>query len=174
MPRKRTLRAAWNIVDAKAEERASRRAELVRAYGQWIEKYSWNHFVSFTARWGTSSLNLLSRFESFVHAIEREASGTVPWLAVVEKGRSPDPHVHGFINRTSELRTEDIAKHWRWGNTRVLIYNPLLRGAFYVAKAIGHEGDLEWGISDRLDRVIQGQSSPGEQTFTTLDEDARR
>jgi hypothetical protein len=163
MPRKRTVRP-WEIRDPQAEERVRRRAQLVHALGQFIEQHEWDHFLSFTSRYGTSPITLLSRFESFARNLEIEACHPVSWLAVLEKGGSLDPHVHGFLNRTCRLRIEDITKHWKWGNTRVLVYDPNLSGAFYVAEAVSEDSDLDWDFSDVLDstqRIRQLDSSLG-------------
>src|SRR5687767_1347566 len=112
MPRKRTGRL-WEIRDLRAEQRVWRRRRLVQAIGQFIERYAWDHFVSFTSRYATSSINLLSRFESFADELARHTGQAVPWVAVAEEGWSPVPHVHGFINRTSGLTVDDIEKRWR-------------------------------------------------------------
>ena len=130
-----------------AEDSARRAARrIVRdAWGAWIEKYPWRHYVTLTDRYANSPRSLLNQGKAFIRRLESRGRGRVDYVAVVEGSRHGFPHLHMLLNGTERLTTCEIQRQWRLGFSEIRRYNAARAAAYYIVKELGrsdHDPDL--------------------------------
>lgn len=62
-------------------------------------------------------------------------------------------HLHATVAGTASVACPSMARAWRHGRAEVVVYDPKLGAAYYMAKEIGGRV-LDYGVSDKLPSIL--------------------
>lgn len=127
------------------------------AWGPWLNRFRWHHFVTLTFGGHTYANAAVIHFLKWVRRLERRAQHAVHWFFVVELDAGGGAHVHCLVGNTHNLTTRQLSAAWHLGFTRVLRFNPRQGAAYYVSKHIG-DAVVQYDISPRLKRVYEDRT----------------
>jgi hypothetical protein len=123
-------------------------ARLVDSFGELAGK-EWDHAVSLTHRFQTSTDTSVTQAKRFVRRLENVAGGAVNYFGAVENGALNDrAHLHLVLQGTADLAVSDVARAWDNGFANVRIYDPTRGFVAYAAKNLP-SGDAELLYQDR-------------------------
>jgi hypothetical protein len=132
------------IVDAREDAAAQHAQEVRRAWGVWLGRGEWTHFVTLSAAFSISTADLKRRFvHGYVRNLARVAQRRVPWFYAIELGAVADrPHVHALLAGTERLSIAEVRRGWKFGHTHASVYDAERGAAFYVTKDLMADPDL--------------------------------
>jgi len=98
-------------------------------------------------RWERLRRAFVDEFCRYCAKVSREP---VCFAYVIEEGSLGEmAHLHGFLYGTASLDCTKVEEAWRHGRARIVVYDPLLAGAYYNAKEIGRSS-LHHDVSSRM------------------------
>jgi hypothetical protein len=140
-------RKVVEITDEEATRRWRHRARLVDAYGAYFADFQWDHWCTLTSANRLRGDALANAFSTLVRSVNGRVQRSIPWLYVLEPHASGSLHLHAFLYGTEGLPVDWIRQCWKPGTATVEVYNRHKAAAFYTAKAIDQNFDLDWNRS---------------------------
>lgn len=111
----------------------TQKQNLSSAFGDWLNKYSWDWWATFTFKKDKSPYGAKKAFLRFVKDIKKD----VYFFLVIEwhKWRG-SVHCHSLIGNVSGIRRLTIMDKWYdiYGIARILPYNKNLGARYYLSK----------------------------------------
>lgn len=124
----------------------------VRAeWDSWLQTTRWSHFVTLT----TSELVSVDRLRrdfvhGFVRRVAKAAQGPLAWFYVIEPHADGERyHVHALLAHTESLGVGQLERAWKFGISRIAVYDPQRGAADYVSKYLAANPD-HYDVSRRL------------------------
>lgn len=126
------------LFDPEGFREARERLGLAQAWGDYLRRYTWAHWLTLTTCYAMSADRLLWEFkELYVRRVSRAARQPVPYFAVVERGTGGSRlHLHALIGGTAHAEMRWLQCAWKRGLTSVEQYDPGLGAAWYISKTM--------------------------------------
>jgi hypothetical protein len=123
---------------------------LANAWGEFLGRYQWDWFCTFTFREPPKSFTAHRQFQRFARDVSSAAGRPVAWFRADEIGLLGRFHLHGLFRGTEHLRRFDWIHEWekRAGWARILPYDARRGASYYCAKYVTKQfGEWELGSS---------------------------
>lgn len=128
--------------------------EFVRAWGDYLNGFAWDHWVTLTSRvHECSAERLTAEFtRRFVRRLERYAKRRIGWFYAMEQTRAGSFHVHALLHGSGALSPHALQQAWQLGISKVDRYRLGHGASWYLAKEIGTVPDdrLRYDLSRRM------------------------
>jgi hypothetical protein len=121
---------------------------LPTSYGEYLDGFAWEHFVTLTSARKRTPDELLRLFvDKFVRQLASVAQRSVCWFVAVEGGDDDRrPHLHAVVWAAGRLSNQELVRAWTTstpegrrvplGRAEVDAYDRELRGVFYLTKEL--------------------------------------
>ncbi|MGV3707375.1 MAG: rolling circle replication-associated protein [Gemmatimonas sp.] len=140
------------------------RPTLVRAWGEYLNRYQWNHWVTLTTEDNDSVEAIVREFHrGFIRRLERRAQRRVDWVYAAERSSAAQNHLHALVYGTSHLTVRNVQRAWDRGLTTVTRYSDRLGAAWYLMKQLGDVSldDTQYDLSQRMPPLLRRGRSEG-------------
>lgn len=130
--------------------------QIRRAYGDFLQRYDWTHFCTFTSDNPFLKTQALTGYfeKTFIPRLENRIERPVSWFWVTEWspgiGRL---HLHALL-AADGANEAHVVREWNKGNAKVERFDPARGASYYVSKHITQE-ETEIGLSDTLPPITQ-------------------
>ena len=118
---------------------------LRRAWAEFLNRYSWDHFGTLaTDRLELSRDALARRFlNQYTRVLARRAQRALHWCAVVEGDPIEDrrTHLHFVIGGTADLTIRQMEAAWSIGRSKILLFDDTRGGLAYLTKSLPLDSD---------------------------------
>jgi hypothetical protein len=98
------------------------------------------HFMTLTFAFPTSSKSAMKHFDAWMRGHQKRAGRSIPYAVVSDSsGVNGRMHLHalvGKVGRGAGVSSSELATSWKHGICDAQPFDPLLRGAFYVAAKV--------------------------------------
>ena len=134
-------------------------SHLAEAWGEFLTRFPWDWFCTFTFRDPVPSFTAHHRFAYFARDLERAAGLPIAWFRGDEYGpRGGRLHLHALILNVGNLRRLTWMDRWneRNGYARILPFDAEKGAAFYCAKYVTKQFG-NWDLSDNITAFGQYQ-----------------
>jgi hypothetical protein len=124
---------------------------LHATWGSFLAEFEWDWFATFTFRYRTGPDAARRSYRQFTSSLETSAGEPIGWFVIEEIGALGRFHMHALILNVSALSVEHWRRAWhsRYGEARIVRFEPTLGAAYYCAKNIlGMK--TEYDFSDNL------------------------
>ena len=131
----------WDYLEECREE--SERWSYWKEIGDWLSKFHWQHFISFTFADPVSDVCAERAVKAFHNRLGKSAYG---FLGPERGHTSGLVHCHsllGGVEVHAEEEEEKIWSKWNHGDVHHSKYDPSRRGAWYVSKQAWRS---DWGF----------------------------
>jgi hypothetical protein len=132
---------------------------LAESWREMLDRYRWSCYCTLTYDAAVHRDRCRRDFtDTFIRRLARFAQQPVPWFFAIQSARGADrPHIHALLGGTESLDVSQIAATWRFGYTRVRLYDRSRSASGYVSREI-----LEWSddhdLSNRLPALLHSRS----------------
>lgn len=120
-------------------------SRLRQAFGEWLGRYNWTWWSTWTFR---DEVSPLSAKKVFARFIVRTCPGSWYFLAVEWHRWRDSVHCHALVGGVEGVRRLSVMDEWyrRYGIARIVEYNPKLGARYYLTKYITKEL-ADWDVN---------------------------
>lgn len=125
------------------------RKEISRAFGDWLNRYKWDWWATFTFRRDIGPAGAKKSLTRFLSQQKRGAT----WFQALEWHRYRDSvHIHSLVGNVSDLRRLSVMDEWfkKYGIARIWPYQEEKGARYYLSKYIIKElADWDFKIDNQ-------------------------
>lgn len=117
--------------------------EVDKAWGYWLNQYSWDWFVTLTFEYPVTRREAFKRFNRWKVQLKKASGSLIRYVLVIEdhKHRDSIPHLHILLFGAEQEKPYKWGREWYRTNglCKVELYNPKQGASYYLGEKLAGE-----------------------------------